>query len=245
MDMGLNNLFAVVTTSGHVLLVKGGVIKSEYYWWKREISTYQAVRDLLRNAGLPTWILYHEKYLEALHTRDERLRHLYRTSIRFLAETLWNRGVRKLYIGYPIMLSQDNGNEYNTDTWWYRKIVLWIVDVFREYGIEVEVVPEYYTSRECSVCGEIRENSRVYKGLYVCRRTGRKINADVNAALNMARRQGYKVKMTRKLESYIVTHNGVKPLNRDRRANTQDPEVRNPALWGGEGSVSKLTFNTP
>jgi hypothetical protein len=32
MDMGLNNLFAVVTTSGHVLLVKGGVIKSEYYW---------------------------------------------------------------------------------------------------------------------------------------------------------------------------------------------------------------------
>mgnify|MGYP000140759724 FL=1 len=188
MDMGLNNLFAVVTTSGHVPLVKGGVIKSEYYWWKREIATYQAVRDLLRNARIPTWVYYHERYLEAFHTRDKRLRHLYRTSIRFLAETLWNRGVRKLYIGYPIMLSQDNGNEYNTDTWWYRKIVLWIVDVFREYGIEVELVPEHYTSKECSVCGEIRENSRVYRGLYVCRRTGRKVNADVNAALNMARR---------------------------------------------------------
>jgi hypothetical protein len=40
MDMGLNNLFAVVTTNGYVLLVKGGVIKSEYYWRKREISTY-------------------------------------------------------------------------------------------------------------------------------------------------------------------------------------------------------------
>jgi len=105
MDMSLNNLFAVVTTNGYVLLVKGGVIKSEYYWWKREISIYQAVRDLLRNAGLPTWVYYHEMYLEAMHTRDERLRHLYRTSIRFLAETLWSRGVRKLYVGYPIMLS--------------------------------------------------------------------------------------------------------------------------------------------
>jgi hypothetical protein len=41
---------------------------------------------------------------------------------------------------------------------------------------------------------------------------------------------GYKVKITRKIESYIVTHNGVKPLNPHRRADTQDPEVRNPAL---------------
>jgi hypothetical protein len=30
------------------------------------------------------------------------------------------------------MLSQDNGNEYNTNIWWFRKLVLWIVDVFRE-----------------------------------------------------------------------------------------------------------------
>jgi putative transposase len=102
--------------------------------------------------------------------------------------------------------------------------------VFREYGIEVEVVSEYYTSRECSVCDEIHENGRVHRGLYACRRTGRKINADVNAALNIARRQGYRIVITRKIESYLVTHNGVKPLNPDRRANTQDPEIRNPAL---------------
>jgi putative transposase len=239
MDMGLNNLFAVVTTNGYVLLVKGGAIKSEYYWWKREISTYQAVRDLLRNAGLPTWITYHEKYLEAMYTRDERLRHLYLTSIRFLAETLWSRGVRKLYIGYPIMLSQDSGNEYNTNIWWYRRIVLWIVDVFREYGIEVEVIPEHYTSRECSICGEVHGNSRVYRGLYICNKTGKKINADVNAAINIARRQGYKIKITRKIESYMVTHNGVKPLNPHQRANTQDPEIRNPALQGRGGVIDK------
>jgi putative transposase len=128
------------------------------------------------------------------------------------------------------MLSQDSGNEYNTNIWWYRKIVLCIVDVFREYGIEVVVVPEYYTSKECSICGEIHENGRIHRGLYVCRRNGRKVNADVNSALNIARRQGYKVKITRKIESYLVTHNGVRPLIPVRRANTQDPEVRNPAL---------------
>jgi hypothetical protein len=33
------------------------------------------------------------------------------------------------------MLSQENGNEHNTNIWRYRRIVLWMVDVFREYGI--------------------------------------------------------------------------------------------------------------
>jgi len=32
MDMGLNNLFVVVTRDGSVMLVKGGSIKSEHYW---------------------------------------------------------------------------------------------------------------------------------------------------------------------------------------------------------------------
>jgi transposase len=59
--------------------------------------------------------------------------------------------------------------------------------------------------------------------LYVCRRNGREVNADVNAALNIARRIGYKV--TRRIESYIVTHSGVNLLNPHQRANTQDPEV--------------------
>jgi hypothetical protein len=114
--MGLNNLFAAVTSEGSALLVKGGTIKSEYYWWKREIATYQAIRDLLRRLSISTWIYYHEKYLDAMYKRDERLRHLYITATRFLADELYRRGVRKLYIGY-IILSQENGNEYNTNIW--------------------------------------------------------------------------------------------------------------------------------
>ncbi|PLC61782.1 hypothetical protein B7L68_08190 [Thermoproteus sp. CP80] len=229
-DVGLNNLFAVVVSDGSALLVKGGTIKSEYYWWKREISTYQAVRDLLKNAGISTWMKYHEKYLRALYKRNERLRHLYRTAIRFLAEMLWSRGVEKIYVGYPIMLSQNNGNEYNNNIWWYRKIILWMIDVFIEYGIDIEIVSEDYTSIECSICEEIHRDGRIYRGLYICRKTNKKINADINAALNIAGRIGYKIIVTRKIESYLVSHNGVKPLIPLQRANTRDPEIRNLAL---------------
>jgi len=52
-----------------------------------------------------------------MYRRDERLRHLYITATRFLVDELYRRGVRKLYIGYPIMLSQNNGNEYDTNIW--------------------------------------------------------------------------------------------------------------------------------
>jgi hypothetical protein len=52
-----------------------------------------------------------------MYKRDERLMHLYITATRFLADELYSRGVRKLYIGYPIMPSQDKGNEYNTNIW--------------------------------------------------------------------------------------------------------------------------------
>jgi putative transposase len=235
-DMGLNNLFAVTISDGSAMLIKGGKIKSEYYWWKREIATYQSIRDLLRNAGISTWREYHERYLKAMYKRDERLRHLYITAIRFLADELYDRGVRKLYIGNPIMLSQNNGNEYNTNIWWYRKIVLWIVDIFMEYGIDVEIVSEDYTSKECSICGNKHKNGRIYRGLYECKKAGKKINADINAALNIARKLGHRIRIARKIESYSITHNGVKPLNPRQRANTRDPSIETPPFRAGRVS---------
>jgi hypothetical protein len=71
---------------------------------------------------------------------------------------------------------------------------------------------------------------------YICSKTGKKINADINAALNIARRPGHRIRIARKIESYSITHNGIKSLIPHQRANTRDPEIRNPALQGGEGS---------
>jgi len=134
------------------------------------------------------------------------------------------------------MLSQNNGNEYNTNIWWYRKIALWIVDIFMEYGIDVEIVPEDYTGRECSICGIKHKNGRIYRGLYMCRKTGKKINADINAALNIARRLGRRIRISRKIESYHVTHNGVKSLIPRQRANTRDPSIETPPFRAGRVS---------
>jgi len=54
----------------------------------------------------------------------------------------------------------------------FRKIVLWIVDIFMEYGIDVNIAPEEYTSRICSTRWIKHKNRRIYGELYECKKTG-------------------------------------------------------------------------
>ncbi|KUO93403.1 MAG: hypothetical protein AT713_01165, partial [Caldivirga sp. JCHS_4] len=212
-DIGLNNLFAVVFNhTDTAMLIKGSTIKAEYYYWKREIKTYQSIRDWLRNRGFKTWRKYHAFHLHAVYKRRERLRHYYRTAIRFLAKALWQMGIGEVFVGYPYLVSQDDGNEYNTNVWWFSKIINWLNDVLEEYGIKLHVVNEHGTSRQCSICSMRHENGRVKRGLYICETTEIKINADLNTARNIARKVGYETPMPRKILSFIITTNGVKPL---------------------------------
>ena len=226
-DIGLNNLFAVVFNhTDTAILIKGSTIKAEYYWWKRETKTYQSLTDWLRNHGFESWRKYHMFYLHAEYKQHERLRHYYRTAIRFLAKTLHGMGVDEVFIGYPYMLSQDDGNEYNTNVWWFSKIINWLGDVLEEYGIRLHIVNEYGTSKQCSICNTNHENGRVKRGLYLCQTTGIKINADLNAARNIAKRVGYEVPIPTKILSYIITTNGVKPLTPKEGATVETPTVK-------------------
>jgi len=225
-DIGLNNLFAVVFNhTDTAILIKGSTIKAEYYWWKREVGTYQAVRDWLRNHGFNAWRKYHMFYLHAVYKQHERLRHYYRTAVRFLARTMHEMGVDEVFIGYPYMVSQDDGNEYNVNIWWFNKVINWLKDVLEEYGIKLHVVNEHGTSRQCSICSMEHENGRVKRGLYICPVTGIKINADLNAARNIAKRVGYEAPMPTKILSYIVTTNGVKPLTPKEGVTVETPKI--------------------
>jgi putative transposase len=225
-DIGLNNLFAVVFNhTDTAILIKGSTIKAEYYWWKREVKTYQSIRDWLRNRGFNAWRKYHAYWLHAEYKQHERLRHYYRTAIRFLARIMHEMEVNEVFVGYPYLVSQDDGNEYNTNIWWFNKVINWLNDVLQEYGIKLNIVNEYGTSKQCSICSMKHENGRVKRGLYICPVTGIKINADLNAARNIARRVGYETPIPKKILSYIVTTNGVKPLTPKEGVTIETPKI--------------------
>jgi putative transposase len=108
-------------------------------------------------------------------------------------------------------------NEFNINIWWFNKIIRWLGEVLKEYGVRLNVVNEYRTSRHCSTCDVKHENGRVKRGLYVCETTGMKINADLNAARNITKRVGYEVTISRKILTYIVIANGVKSITPKER----------------------------
>ena len=56
------------------------------------------------------------------------------------------------------------------------------------YGINYIEVDEAYTSQTCSVCGDLNRSNRKYRGLYVCRKCGSVLNADVNGAINILKK---------------------------------------------------------
>jgi len=243
-DIGLNNLFAVVFShSDTAILIKGSTIKAEYYWWKRETKTYQAIRDWLRNHGFESWRKYHAYWLHAEYKQHERLRHYYRTAVRFLARAMHEMGVNEVFVGYPYLVSQDDGNEYNTNVWWFRRVINWLGDVLEEYGIKLNIVNEYGTSRQCSICNMKHENGRVKRGLYVCESTGIKINADINAARNIAKRVGYEVPMPTKILSYIVTTNGVKPLTPKEGVTVETPTMKPSPKKARRGSSNNSIYS--
>ncbi len=243
-DIGLNNLFAVVFNhSDTAILIKGSTIKAEYYWWKRETKTYQSIRDWLKNHGFESWRKYYAYWLHAEYKQHERLRHYYRTAIRFLARIMHEMGVDEVFIGYPYMLSQDDGNEYNTNVWWFRRVINWLGDVLEEYGIKLNIVNEYGTSKQCSICNMKHENGRVKRGLYICQTTGIGINADLNAARNIAKRAGYEVPMPRRILSYMVTTNGVKPLTPMEGVTVETPRVKTPPKRARRGSSNNSIYS--
>jgi len=87
------------------VLIKGGAVKAEHFRGQKEVGTMQGTRDLLRNKGLEIWRRFHDRYLKAYYKWHERLRHLYRTAIRFTAEWLYAKGVKRVYLGYPYMIT--------------------------------------------------------------------------------------------------------------------------------------------
>lgn len=55
------------------------------------------------------------------------------------------------------------------------------------YGIEVRKINPYHTSQNCSVCGHWEEGQRVDQSHFVCKSCGATLNADFNAARNIAK----------------------------------------------------------
>ena len=176
-DLGINNLFAVFVEDGTTFLVSGRPLKAEAFYWRKKIAEAQSLGDLERVRKYYTiWRSRWESYV--------------RSNLRKVFEKLYQLGVSKVKVGYPKYIAKEpnKSSKVNfeiTNLWSYGKIHQWIKDLCEEYGMKYIPVEEQYTSKICPLCGEVHENGRKHRGLFVCPVKKKAMNADLVGAFNI------------------------------------------------------------
>ena len=85
----------------------------------------------------------------------------------------------------------DLRNNYLLANWSYYQLQQYIKYKAEKYGITVRFINPYHTSQNCSCCGHWEEGQRIKQAEFICKnpeckKFGKKVNADFNAARNIA-----------------------------------------------------------
>ncbi len=85
-----------------------------------------------------------------------------------------------------------DSNGFILRNWSYFKLEEYIIYKARLHGIEVRKVNPYHTSQVCSCCGHWQEGQRIDQSHFKCKLCGVELNADFNAARNIAKSKDFR-----------------------------------------------------
>jgi putative transposase len=185
-DLGVNNLMAVYVENGESFLVNGRPLKSIAFYWQKRIAEYQSK---INKSGAKK-----SKKLSRMHQKAKlQAKHYINTAVRQTVERLYHLGVSRIVVGYPkeIARNPEKGRKQNyllSHVWRFNTVIQRLKEVAEEYGIQVLVVNEAFTSKTCPVCGKPHEGARFVRGLFKCPATGLVFNADLVGAFNILKR---------------------------------------------------------
>ena len=181
LDLGINNL--VATSDG--LLIKGGVVKSINQFFNKRMAKIQAQlsKQRLRTS---------KKKQQLMCWRYNQLHDLLHKASRTIIQHCITRNITALVIGrnknwkQNIRMSRRNNQKFSSVPFY--KLIQMLQYKAEEQGIKVFLISEEYTSQTCSCCASRSRSNRKHRGLFVCKKCFLVINADVNAARNIAKK---------------------------------------------------------
>ena len=185
-DLGVNNLMAVYVENGESFLVNGRPLKSITFYWQKRIAEYQSK---LNKSGAKK-----SRRLKRMHEKAKlQAKHYINTAVRQTVEKLYQLGVSRIVIGYPkeIARNSDKGKKQNfllSHIWRFNTVIQRLKEVSEEYGIQVVVVDEAFTSKTCPLCGKPHDGARFVRGLFKCPAEGLVMNADLVGAFNILKK---------------------------------------------------------
>lgn len=197
-DIGLNNLATCITNDGKSFIVDGKRLKSINQWFNKQNSILQSIKDKQGIKGTTN------KQMIITNNRNNKVNDYINKTCRYIINYCLDNNIGNLVIGYNETLQKDinlgkanNQNFVNIPVGNIKEKLEYLCKL---YGINFVKQEESYTSKasffdndeipkynpnvpkKCEFSGK-----RVKRGLYFTK-TGYKLNADVNGALNILKK---------------------------------------------------------
>ncbi|MGC8570193.1 MAG: zinc ribbon domain-containing protein [Caldivirga sp.] len=189
----------------------------------RRIASYQST---LNKYGLRT-----SRRLRLMYRRWRfQVKNYINSKVRLVMEKLYEVGVSRLKVGYPRYTAQENGNFNNVHVWTYGYLLRRLEEVGEEYGVEVILSNEEYSSSKCPLHRSVECGVRIKRGLFKCIKANKVFNADLVGAYNI-----------------LVDGEPITPSPKRGRGNRPETRPRAKPRKGGECSpnLPALTGGTP
>ena len=192
-DLGLNNLATVGGNTMSSLIVNGKPLKSINQFYNKRLSKFKSRQDLCKNKKV------NKKKIQTLtNKRNNKIKDYLHKASRLLVNQLVSNDISTVVIGHNKEWKQDiNIGKQNNQKFVqipFNTFIHMIVYKAQMQGIKVIQREESYTSK-CSfidneeICKhENYKGKRIKRGLYKSQ-NGRVINADLNGALNILKKE--------------------------------------------------------
>ena len=195
-DLGVNNLITAVSSDGHSFIIDGKKLKSYNWWFNREYNKLEIIKEKQHHDAAPT-----ARQKKLINDRNERITDYINKAASITIRYCLENHIGILVVGLNKVPYKDNESskgEFRNIP--FGKVRSRLEQLAKLYGIEYIKQDEAYTS-DASFWDKDKipkyapENPQEYKfsgdrthrGLYRCA-DGRRINADVNSALNILRK---------------------------------------------------------
>lgn len=140
-----------------------------------------------------------KKKLKALENIQQRERNFVNTKNHIYSRAIINFALKnnagKIRMENLSGIGKNEKASFILRNWSYFELQRYIEEKAERVGIEVEKINPAYTSQMCSSCGHVARDNRESQSKFICQSCENEMNADYNAALNIANYDEEKFKL--------------------------------------------------
>jgi putative transposase len=193
-DLGEINIAVVCTEAGDALVVSGRALRSAKRLRNKRHSSLTSLLARCKPGSKRYRRLARSKS-RASAKLERQQRDILQKASRQVVEFCREKDVKGIAVGdvRDIQDDVDLGAKTNQkiSQWTHGRFVKYLGYKAREYGMRVEQIPEDYSTRTCSFCGEVAKHAPRGR-VYACPGCGAVIHRDVNGASNICSRALYR-----------------------------------------------------